>query len=104
MKHVKLFENMSNPRGLGEIEIADGVGMMVYDCNDMAFMKELYEEFMPAEQTFEEFVEQMSTPGIYNESEYGGPFEVIEINSRIFRGIDPRRFRGDSIRAMLYTF
>lgn len=95
MKHVKLFENMSNPRGLGEIEIADGVGMVVYDCSDMAFMKEQYEEFAP-DQTFEEFVEQMSTPGIYGESEYGGPFEVIKLNTRMLRG--------DNLCAMIYRF
>ncbi len=97
MKHIKLFEeNMSHARGLGEVEIAEGTGMMIYNCRDMAFMKERYEEFMPLDQTFEEFVEQMSTPGIYNESEYGGPFEVIRLNSEML---------GDeNICAMIYRF
>lgn len=105
MKHVKLFESFdSTPqRGLGEIELKAGVGMLVYDIQDEEKMMELYNQWFydedRNEKSFEEFLVEMSTPGLYGEREQGGPWEVIEIGTDFVGFLDKGRYF-----AMIYRF
>jgi hypothetical protein len=105
MKHVKLFESFdSTPqRGLGEIELKAGVGMLVYDIQDEEKMMELYNQWFydedRNEKSFEEFLVEMSTPGLYGEREQGGPWEVIEISTDFVGFLDKGRYF-----AMIYRF
>lgn len=110
MKHIKLFESMGdemqpntnyqqpvvNPRGLGEIEIEPGLGMVIYNGNDIDFMKREYELFSP-DKTFEEFVEELRTPGVYGADQYGGPWKIIKIELGEFS-------EENNIYGMLYRF
>jgi hypothetical protein len=100
MKHVKLFESFGPQRGLGEIELNAGIGMVVYDIMDNEKIREMYTQFYPnGEITFEEFLTEMSTPGVYGEGEYGGPWEVIEIDTNFSGFLDKGRYFG-----MIYRF
>ena len=105
MNHIKLFESFgSTPRGgLGEIELKDGVGMIVYDMQDEEGLMELYSQWgydeARNEKSFEEFLMEMSTPGLYGEREQGGPWEVIEIGTDFAGFLDKGRYF-----AMIYRF
>jgi hypothetical protein len=105
MKHVKLFESFGSipQRGLGEMELKDGVGMVVYDIQDEEKMIELYNQWgydeSQNEKSFEEFLVEMSTPGLYGEREQGGPWEVIEIDTDFAGFLDKGRYF-----AMIYRF
>jgi hypothetical protein len=102
MKHVKLFESFGSipQRGLGEMELKDGVGMVVYDIMDTEKIGEMYTQFYPdGEITFEEFLAEMSTPGLYGEREQGGPWEVIKIDTDFAGFLDKGRYF-----AMIYRF
>ena len=100
MQHVKLFESFGAPeRGISEFELSDGVGMLIYDILDNEKMKELYEQFHPDEAiTYEEFLKNMSTPGIQGEREQGGPWEIIGIGSETLN------LDGDRYFGMIYRF
>jgi hypothetical protein len=102
MKHVKLFESFGSipERGIAEFELKDGVGMLVYDIQNVERMMELYNEFNYDNQfPFEEFLKEMSTPGIYGKGESGGPWEVIEIGTDFSGFLDKGRYFG-----MIYRF
>jgi hypothetical protein len=105
MKHVKMYESFASipQRGLGEIELKAGVGMLVYDIQDEEKMMELYNQWYYDEErnekSFEEFLVEMSTPGLYGQREQGGPWEVIKIDTDFAGWLDKGRYF-----AMIYRF
>jgi hypothetical protein len=101
MKHIKLFEDSFQGihRGIAEMELEMGIGLVIYDIEDYKKLLEMFEQFYPnGEMTYEEFKKEMSTPGIYGVEEVGGPWEIIPI-AGLGDFLNAGRFFG-----MLYRF
>ena len=98
LKHIQLFESATNERGLAEIEIEPGMGMVIYNGSDAEFMQKEYENFSP-NKSFEKFVQEMTTPGIYGRKAQGGPWEVVKIESKILNSSGLKNIYG-----LIYRF